>query len=264
MNVSAKSWGWVAQVTTKGQRSPRGHLDHWLCSQSFGKIVAVSTYFNIFSRDLGTMSFGRSHMWPHPKWVKGHIGVITALVRFLGNSHCFHILWCINMGVGHNDHWVESHMRHQHWRGQRSSKGQLGLSTTWLKSLRNGQYCILMGLGHNDPWVGLHVYHLSGHGVKSIITMIAKVCDCGSRRDPWVEIHLVCPCVRVNLFIHFFFFSCLTLLFVLLHTSRCLAKISPLRRPWLPYTWSCGNSKAAWKYCVSVKYIWSPLPAEIG
>ena len=84
------------------------------------------------------------HMWPQQKWShrssRGH-WVIDLLVKFLKSSHwhCIHILWCITMGVGHIDPWVESHTRHQHTWGQRSSKGHLGLLTFWLKLLKNGQ-----------------------------------------------------------------------------------------------------------------------------
>ena len=59
------------------------------------------------------------------------------------------------MGVGHNDSWVELHMRHEHMRGQRSSKCHLGLLTFWLKFLK--MVSIFMGLGHYDPWVDLHI-----------------------------------------------------------------------------------------------------------
>ena len=52
-----------------------------------------------------------------------------------------------------------------------------------------------MELWHNDPWVDSH---LSGnrYGVKSNITMIAKVCDSKSRRDSWFENHLVFQTLR--------------------------------------------------------------------
>ena len=38
--------------------------------------------------------------------------------------HCIHIHWCIPMGLGHNDPWVESHMWPRQMWGQRSSRGQ--------------------------------------------------------------------------------------------------------------------------------------------
>ena len=37
---------------------------------------------------------------------------------------CIHILWCVFMGLGHNDPWVKSHMWPQQTWGQRSSRGQ--------------------------------------------------------------------------------------------------------------------------------------------
>ena len=43
-----------------------------------------------------------------------------------------------------------------------------------------------MRLGHYDPWVD-YTYHLNRPGVKSNITMFAKVCDRKSRRDSWLE-----------------------------------------------------------------------------
>ena len=42
-----------------------------------------------------------------------------------------------------------------------------------------------MGLGHNDPWVYVNIP--LWYGVKSNITVIAKVCDPESRRDSWFE-----------------------------------------------------------------------------
>ena len=45
-------------------------------------------------------------------------------VVFCKIDHCIHIHWCIIMGLGHNDPWVESHMWPQQTWGQRSSRGQ--------------------------------------------------------------------------------------------------------------------------------------------
>ena len=39
-------------------------------------------------------------------------------------DHCIHIHWCIPMGLGHSDPWVESHMWPQQTWSQRSSRGQ--------------------------------------------------------------------------------------------------------------------------------------------
>ena len=45
-------------------------------------------------------------------------------VVFCKIDHCIHIHWCIVMGLGHNDPWVESHVWPQQTWGQRSSRGQ--------------------------------------------------------------------------------------------------------------------------------------------
>ena len=61
------------------------------------------------------------------------------------------------MGVTYNDPLVESHMRHEHMWGRRSSKGHLGLLTFWLKFFERWSVIYFMGHGHNDPWVNLHI-----------------------------------------------------------------------------------------------------------
>ena len=86
-------------------------------------------------------------------------------------DHCIHIHWCIVMGLGHNDPWVESHMWPQQTWGQRSSRGQWPLVQVFGKK---GQ-CI----------------HILWCIFKSNITMIAKVCDRERRRDSWFENRLV-------------------------------------------------------------------------
>ena len=86
-------------------------------------------------------------------------------------DHCIHIHWCIPMGLGHNDLWVESRMWPQQTWGQRSSRGQWPLVQVFGKK---GQ-CI----------------HILWCIFKSNITMIAKVCDRESRRDSWFENRLV-------------------------------------------------------------------------
>ena len=42
--------------------------------------------------------------------------------NFCKIDHCIRIHWCIPMGLGHNDPWVESHMWPQQMWGQRSSR----------------------------------------------------------------------------------------------------------------------------------------------
>ena len=92
-------------------------------------------------------------------------------VVFCKIDHCIHIHWCIVMGLGHNDPWVESHMWPQQTWGQRSSRGQWPLVQFFGKK---GQ-CI----------------HILWYIFKSNITMIAKVRDRESRRDTWFENRLV-------------------------------------------------------------------------
>ena len=92
-------------------------------------------------------------------------------VVFCKIDHCIHIHWCIVMGLGHNDPWVESHMWPQQTWGQRLSRGQWPLVQVFGKK---GQ-CI----------------HILWCIFKSNITMIAKVCDRESRRDTWFENRLV-------------------------------------------------------------------------
>ena len=92
-------------------------------------------------------------------------------VVFCKIDHCIHIHWCIVMGLGHNDPWVESHLWPQQTWGQRSSRGQ---------------------------WPSVQVFGKKGQCIhifwcffKSNITMVAKVCDRESRRDMWFENRLV-------------------------------------------------------------------------
>ena len=97
--------------------------------------------------------------------------VCSMYVVFCKIDHCIHIHWCIVMGLGHNDPWIESHMWPQQTWGQRSSRGQWPLVQVFGKK---GQ-CI----------------HILWCIFKSNITMIAKVCDRESRWDSWFENRLV-------------------------------------------------------------------------
>ena len=92
-------------------------------------------------------------------------------VVFCNIDHCIHIHWCIVMGLGHNDPWVESHMWPQQMWGQRSSRGQ---------------WPLVQVFGKKGPCI-----HILWCIFKSNITMIAKVCDRESRRDSWFENRLV-------------------------------------------------------------------------
>ena len=111
-------------------------------------------------------------------------------VVFCKIDHCIHIHWCIVMGLGHNDPWVESYMWPQQTWGQRSSRGQWPLVQVFGKK---GQ-CI----------------HILWCIFKSnIITMIAKICDRESRRDWWFQNGLVVSILSTNWtflpFLAFFF-----------------------------------------------------------
>ena len=53
-----------------------------------------------------------------------YVVCVCMYVVFCKIDHCIHIHWCIVMGLGHNDPWVESHMWPQQTWGQRSSRGQ--------------------------------------------------------------------------------------------------------------------------------------------
>ena len=87
-------------------------------------------------------------------------------------DHCIHIHWCIVMGLGHNDPWVESHMWPQQTWGQRSSR----VNDLWFKFL--------------EKRVSVSTYFDVFSNLLNI-TMIAKVCDRESRRDSWFENRLV-------------------------------------------------------------------------
>ena len=82
-------------------------------------------------------------------------------------DHCIHIHWCIVVGLGHNDPWVESHM----WRQQRSCRGQ---------------WPLVQVFGKKDQCI-----HILWCIFKSNITMIAKVCARENMRDSWFENRLV-------------------------------------------------------------------------
>ena len=93
-------------------------------------------------------------------------------------DHCIHIHWCIIMGLGHNDPWVESHMWPQQTWGQRSYRGQ---------------WPLVQVFGKKDQCI-----HIFWCIFKSNITMIAKVCARESRRDSWFENRLVFHCEPPN------------------------------------------------------------------
>ena len=61
-------------------------------------------------------------------------------VVFCKIDHCIHIHWCIVMGLGHNDPWVESHMWPQQIWGQRSFRGQWPLVQVFGKRVSVSTY----------------------------------------------------------------------------------------------------------------------------
>ena len=79
----------------------------------------------------GAFSASQVYQWPlfvSPELSSERDYVIThsvcsMYVVFCKIDHCIHIQWCILMGLGHNDPWVESHMWPQQMWGQRSSRG---------------------------------------------------------------------------------------------------------------------------------------------
>ena len=66
--------------------------------------------------------------------------VCSMYVVFCKIDHCIHIHWCIAMGLGHNDPWIESHMWPQQTWGQRSSRGQWSLVQVFGKRVSVSTY----------------------------------------------------------------------------------------------------------------------------
>ena len=130
---------------------------------------------------------------------------------FWKKGHCIHRLWCIFMGLGHNDPWVESHKWPQQTWDQRSSRGQWPLVQVFAKKghWTHILWCVFVGLGPSDPQVESHMWPQQTWGQRSslgqwplvftyfyvfsnlIFTMIAKVCARESRWDSWFENRLV-------------------------------------------------------------------------
>ena len=94
--------------------------------------------------------------------------VITHSVRsmcmyvvFCKIDHCIHIHWCIVMGLGHNDPWVESHMWPQQTWGQRSSRGQWPLVQVFGKK---GQCILILDVFSNLILLWLQKYVIAKAG----------------------------------------------------------------------------------------------------
>ena len=75
---------------------------------------------------------------------------------FCKKGHCIHILWCIFMGLGHNDPWVESHMWPQQMWGQRPSSGQWPLVQVFAKRSLHILWCIF----RRDSWFENHLVYM--------------------------------------------------------------------------------------------------------
>ena len=87
-----------------------------------------------------------------------YIVCMYVVCDILKNWSYIHIHWCIPMGLGHNDPWVEWHMWPQQIWVQRSSRGLWPLSF-WKKGhCIHTLWCIFMRLGHNDLWVESHMW----------------------------------------------------------------------------------------------------------
>ena len=67
---------------------------------------------------------------------------MTIASSFCKKGHCIHILWSIFMGLGHNDPWVESHIRPQQMWGQRSSRCQWPLVQVFAKTVTVSTYSL--------------------------------------------------------------------------------------------------------------------------
>ena len=122
-----------------GQRSSRGQ---WPLVQVWAKRFTVSTYFDVFSWTWTQWSLGRvTHVTSTDvgsKVIRGQWPLVQ--VFFCKIGHCIHILWCIFMGLGHNDPWVKSHMWPQQMWGQRASRGQWPLVQVFAKTVTVSTY----------------------------------------------------------------------------------------------------------------------------
>ena len=128
-------------------------------------------------------------MYSHGTWtqwslgrVKGHLGVYDLWFKFLKKGHCIHILWCIFMGLEHNDPWVESHMWPQQTWCQMSSRGQWPSVQVFEKKKGHWLYPhtltyfhgtwinMILGLGPN--FLLVHTCDLNRSGVKGHLRVI--------------------------------------------------------------------------------------------
>ena len=108
-----------------------------VCSLLCGILQNWSLYPHTLMYSHGTWtqwSLGRvTHVTSTIVGSKVILGSMTFGLSFWKKGHCIHILWCIFMGLGCNDPWVESHIWPQQTWGQRSSRGNF-LELDWLIS----------------------------------------------------------------------------------------------------------------------------------
>ena len=91
-------------------------------------------------------------------------------VVFCKIDHCIHIHWCIPMGLGHNDPWVESHMWPQQTWGQRSSRGQWPLLQVFGKKVTVSTY-LMYFCGTWTQWSLGRVTHLTSTDLGSKVIL---------------------------------------------------------------------------------------------
>ena len=169
---------------------------------------------------------------------------VYVYVVFYKIDHCIHIHWCIVMGLGHNDPWVESHMWPQQTWGQRSSRGQ------WF---------LVQVFGKKDQCI-----HILWCIFKSNITMIAKVCDRESRRDTWFENRLVEILLHVFKFIQHMSPNYMLMIsdYFTIHVPACTLRSScDSNRLTIP---RLGNSITGDKrFHIAAAKAWNSLPVDI-
>ena len=129
---------------------------------------------------------------------------MTFSSSFSQKVHCIHILWCIFMGLGHNDPWVESHMWPQQMWGQRSSRGQWPLVQVFLQKRSLYLHTLMYFHGTWTQWSLGRVTHKTSTDVGSKViegpmtfgSSFCKNChcihilSCMFRRDSWFQNHM--------------------------------------------------------------------------
>ena len=121
------------------QRSSRGQ---WPLVQVFLQKRSLYPHTLMYFHGTWTQwSLGRvTHKTSTDVGSKVTYGSMTFVSSFCKKGHCIHLLWCIFMGLGHNDPWVESHIRPQQMWGQRSSRGQWPLVQVFAKTITVSTY----------------------------------------------------------------------------------------------------------------------------